>query len=524
VNKRDEQLPGKLEFQSARLFYDFGQLEEARRRFERIIDRYEGQDVSVFAANLMLESYVAAKDYDNMAIWADRISKNPKLANGEKAAQVREEAERLKLGALFKGADELMDAGRYEEAAEKYILVVNANPQNEYADDALNNSAVAYEKVKRYESAMKLYSRVFQEYPNSPLAPTALFRVAFNAERFFDYDKAVRSYLLLADRYPKSEDREKSLRRAGVILENQQDYEQAAKLYIRFSNEYAGSPDAPLALYQAVLVYEKKGDVNSMIQTYNDFRKRFGNDRKYSTEVLEGLDKIATYYWGNKNTKQAASYFEVILKEWKARGLEPGSPGARFAAKAQFYLTEVKFQEWDQIQLKGPLQTQERALKAKFTGAQTLRPEFERVYDYKSTEWTMAAGYRGGSILQRFAQSLYDADIPFEEGSEEYYVYQTRLEDIAVPLEDQAVEAYVKVIDKAREEKIVNEWTKKILAELNKYKPDAYPLFHEEKVELTPYALTPAPLSPDALAVPAEEEEAPKDPEGGGGAPDDEDR
>ncbi len=515
-NDRDPILAGKLDFQAARIYYDFQDLPEARKRFERIIDAYEGQDVSIYAATLMLQSFLLEQDYENMALWADKISNNPKLANSAKAQEVRQEAERLKLGALFKNADKLMDAKKYEEAAVAYEKVVSANPKNEYADDALNNAAVAYEKVKRYESAMRLYNRVVQEYPDSPLAPVALFRVSFNAERFFDFDKAVRSYLLLVDRYRDSEDREKSLRRAGVILENLQDYDQAADVYTRFANEFPRSPDAPLALYQAVKVHEKRENVQQMIRTINDFKSRYGGDAKYNLEVMEGLDKVASHYYKTRNYKAARNYYQTILREYAVRGIEPGSPPAEFAAKAQFHLAEMKFQDWDRIQLKGTLKTQERALKSKLTGAQALRPEFERVYEFRNREWIMAAGYRAANILQRFAQALYNAEIPFEEGSEEYFIYQTQLEDLAVPLEDQAVEAYEKVINQARQDKIVNEWTKKVLTELNKYKPSEYPLFHEEKDALTPFRVTPtAPLSPAGMEAPEPviEESEPEDEE-----------
>jgi TolA-binding protein len=516
-NERDPLLIGKFDFQAARIYYDFQDFPEARKRFELIIDRYEGQDVSIFAATLLLQSFLLEKDYDNMALWADRISQNPKLANSQKAKDIRQEAERLKLGALFKSADEFMDAGDFEKAAEAYIKVVNANPKNEYADDALNNAAVAYEKVKRYESAMKLYGRVVQEYPESPLAPVALFRVSYNAERFFDFDKAVSNYLLLVDNYPKSEDREKSLRRAGVILENLQEYNRAAQVYTRFADEFPNSPEAPLALYQAVKVYEKMGNAEQMTRTFGAFKARYGGNPKYNLEVMEGLDKIASRHFKDRNYKAARDAFQGILKEYVVRGIEAGSPPAEFAAKAQFYLAEMQFMEWDKIAIKGNPKAQEKALKLKIDGAQKVRPEFEKVYDYRNREWIMAAGYRAANVFQRFAQALYDADIPFEEGSEEFYVYQTRLEDLAVPLEDQAVEAYEKVLNRAREDRVVNDWTKKVLVELNKYKPADYPLFHEEKIELTPFRVTPPPpLSPAGMEpppppAPRERDEEPED-------------
>ena len=505
TSEKAPDLPGKLEFQVAKVYYDFNHLDEARKRFEKIINTYNNQEVAALSATLILESYAQAKDYENMALWADRISQDPNLATSGRLAEVREEAKRLKLGAMFKQAEELDDGGKYEEAAEAYVALVNSDPKNQYADKALNNAAVAYEKVKRYESAMKLYERVFREYPDSELAPKALFRVAYNAERFFDFEKAVSSYRLLSDKYTQSEDREGALLRAAVLLENLQDYGKAAKVYKEFSREFPDSKEAAECLYQAVLVYEKMGDYNMMISTHNDFRARYGNNSAYNRQVMEGLDKIATYYQKTaRDQKNARRTFEAILREHTVRGIAPGSFEAQYAARARFYMTEYEFETWDRIQLKGNLKNQERALKAKFDGAKELRPKYEQVYEYKNLEWTMAAGYRSANILQRFAQTLYDAEVPFEEGSEEYDMYRIQLEDLAIPLEDQAVAAYEKAITKAREEKIVNEWTKKILAELNKYKPAEYPLFHEEMREYKTTLVTPRPPLSD-LSSPAED-------------------
>ncbi len=525
----DPVLPGKLEFEIARVYYDFRHLEEARTRFEKIINTYESEQVAILAAMLIMESYVMVNDFENMAIWADKIGKNPKLANNSRAKEIRDEAQRLKLGAMFKTADALMDARKYEEAAEAYIALINQDPNNQYADKALNNAAVAYENVKRFESAMKLYERVFNDYPKSDLAPTALFRVAFNAERFFDFDKAVRSYILLVDRYSESETREKSLRRAAVLLENLQDYESAASTYIRYATEYSETEDAPAAMYQASEVYEKMGDKARMIRTLNDFRGRFGNKTGTGFFVMEGLDKIATHYYDEvRDMKKAQKAYQDVLKEYVVRGFAAGSPEAAFAAKARFFLTEIDFKSWDEIRLAGNLKAQEKSLKAKLSGAQRLKQLYTEVYDYRSLEWTMAAGYRAANVTQRFAAALYEADIPFPEGSEEYDLYKIQLEDLALPLEDESVADYEKVIEKAREERIVNDWTKKVLSELNKYNPQKYPLFHEEKQALTDSPLSPlSPLTPSEINEALKADDPPDDEDEGGGPaeePEDEDK
>ena len=112
---------------------------------------------------------------------------------------------------------------------------------------------------------------------------------------------------------------------------------------------------------------------------------------------------------------------------------------------------------------------------------------------------------------QSFAQALYEADVPFPEGTEEYDMYKVALEDQAIPLEDQAVAYYEKTIAKAGEEKVVNQWTKRILEELNKYKPSDYPLFHEEIRKFQPELTTSLPPLTPASLVRAKAPEANED-------------
>ncbi|MFB6375086.1 MAG: hypothetical protein ABEN55_18645, partial [Bradymonadaceae bacterium] len=107
---------------------------------------------------------------------------------------------------------------------------------------------------------------------------------------------------------------------------------------------------------------------------------------------------------------------------------------------------------------------------------------------------TLASSFRLGSLFQGFAESLYKVPIPFEPGSKKYMMYRTQLEDIAIPLEDKAIKRYKKTIKKAREEKIVNEWTKKTLNELNKYRPKEFPLYKESKTAKQKHTVTGRPL------------------------------
>ena len=85
-----------------------------------------------------------------------------------------------------------------------------------------------------------------------------------------------------------------------------------------------------------------------------------------------------------------------------------------------------------------------------------------------------------------FAQTIYDLPIPSGLSVEEEDQYTTMLEEIATPIEDEAVQRLELAMQKSRQLKISNEWTRKILETLHLYKPRAYPLFKAEKRLSTP--------------------------------------
>lgn len=492
-NEQDEYLSAKFAFQSAKVFYDFKDFPTARRRFEWIINKYPENEVAYLAGSLYLETYRQENDFTGLAMAAEKLST---VIQGEQADAIRQEVREFKLGALFKSAEQLFADKKYEQAAEEYLRLLKEAPDTPYAAKALNNAAVAYENVKRFESAMRLYERVYKEHPNDPLAAYALYRVGVNQERFFDYENAITTYELFYDKYknkPQSEidgtgldfkleeKRGDALRSAAVLRENLQKYRDSARAYERYAQTYPTNPQAAESAWRAILTWEKAGDDAKMVAAINNFNREFGRQSSQSPRVVEGLMKIADLHEKKRETAKADKIYKQIMEEFDGRGLQPGSPSSYFAAKSKFMLVERDFAKWSAIKIKGSLNAQKKLLADKIAGQKKLTAEYESVWGYKNLELTMASSYRIGSLFQQFAASLYEVPIPFREDSDEYEVYRTQLEDIAIPLEDEAIRRYEATIAKAREEKIVNEWTKRTLEELNKYKPAEFPLYKDER-------------------------------------------
>ena len=526
LNLKNDQGPlldGKFAFEAARLYYEYKNLDAARERFEWVLMNYPDSTLNGFAAALIIDTYRQERDWGGMAEAADRL----KPFIGENNAVTQEIAD-IKLAALFKAGEKAYAEKNYELAVEKYLEMVSQDKEKKYAVKALNNVAVAYEAMGKYNSAMGIYKRVEKDFPKHPYASYAIYRVGINAERFFEFDEAITNFLAFYDRFggkPTPDELQSidfsyeekgadALLNAAILLRDTQEYSKAARRFEEYVSKYRSNPKADAAMWSAVESWEKAGKERDQLKAVDRYISDFGSKPENDLRVFKGLAMKATYQREvRKSERGAKAAYEDILEAYVKRKIQPGTREAYYVAEAQFRLTEFEFEKWDDIKLRGSLNKQKKALDAKITGQEKLVAQYEAVFVYGNLEWTIAAGYRVGNLFQRFANTLYDASVPFSEGSESYDIYRTQLDDIAVPLEDEAIVRYESIIGKAREEKVVNEWTKLALEQLNQYKPSEYPLFKEERQELEERPITGSGLVNTSSYVDPTLPPAPKAPE-----------
>ena len=243
--------------------------------------------------------------------------------------------------------------------------------------------------------------------------------------------------------------------------------------------------------------------------------KRFSRTKETELLVQANL-KIAQAWRDLKDEKKARDGFAATLAEFAARGLRPdGSPrAAAAAAEARFRLAEIDFEKYDKITLPATTDTKKlkKALDAKFAEAKKVAPQYDDVMRYKRPDWTLAAFYRKAYLLERLAQTIYEAPPPPEfkkKGAEEYLAaYQDGLAQFAQPYEDQAVNVYVQAIEAARKLHVKNEWTKKIGESLSRFRPKEYPVLKEPRARLLADDVAPAAWA-DTPAGPSVRKEAP---------------
>ncbi len=484
-----------IAYKAAEIFYKYGDFDEARCRFEEVVARWPGAEVAQFAANLIIESYLTMKDWAaveqaSARLQSSEVAKNPKL---------HATLQKFKLGGRFKRAMQLMEAKAWEDAAKLFLALVAEEPRHEFADKALYNAASCFESARRFESALRLYERIAVEYPRADLADEALFRVGYNAENTYDFDKAVDRYLALVENYPGSKHRKDALYNAARSLENLQSYDKAAAAFARYASLYPDAEDAARTQFHAALVYEKMGDRRREIQALQEFVKRFSRSKEHELVVQANLE-IALAHKALGDEKGTKAGYEAAVTEFARRGLRPdaNARAAAAAAEARFRLAEFDFDRYDRIALPATTNTKKlkKALEAKLAEAKKVAPQYDEVMRFKRPDWILAAFYRKAFLLERLAQTIYEAPVPPEfkkKGAEEYLAaYQDALAQAAQPYEDQAVGVYVQAIEAARKLHVKNEWTKKIGESLARYRPKEYPVLKEAKSRLVAEDLSPS--------------------------------
>ncbi|MBS2022222.1 MAG: tetratricopeptide repeat protein, partial [Deltaproteobacteria bacterium] len=474
------------------------------KRFKILLEVYPQSEVAEFASNLILETYLAEQDWAKV----EEFSAEQLQTGGKKLETKRRgELSGIRLGARFKRATQLVDAKQYEEAAKLFLAAVDEDPKVEFADKALNNAAFCYQQAFRYDSALKTYERLFTQYPQSQLADTALFLVGYSAEKAFDFDKAIDRYNTLVDNYPTSQKRADAAYNLAHALERLQRYDEAQKAFSRYAQLFPDREDAPQMLFKAALVAEKRKDWKQAIADFTDYIRRFQRNDKEKERIVQAYLKIGLSFQKLGSEAAAHQAFEEAVSEYDKRKLGPSELlASASAAEAKFNLAELEFASYDKIRIEahGRGNAFDKSLKAALTKKAEEREKVLALYKdvavkYKRPDWIVAALYRVGHVDERFSNALTEAPVPPELkrlGDEYVAQYQDTLAQASVPIDERAIAAYKKAIETARELKIANEWTRRILESLDRYDHKSFPLLKDPKEE---YLLEP--FSPTALAL-----------------------
>jgi tetratricopeptide (TPR) repeat protein len=323
--------------------------------------------------------------------------------------------------------------------------------------------------------------------------------VAVNAQNSYDFDKAVESYQKLVKDYPASKDREAALFNAATLLEGQQRYAEAAASFQRYAELFPNAEDAPRNQFRAALILEKREDWKGEIRALEAFVRKFASRPAQVELVVDAKRRIGDAWRRLKNEKESLRAYGSAAAEFDRRKLQPDAHplAADAAAYSRFQLAEAELRAFDRLKIGGKGKALERSFTAKRGAVKSVNDAYARVFPYKRLEWTLASLYRRGYALERFANTIIETPIPPDVkrlGEEAVVAYQDLLAQQTAALEDAAVESYAATLQEARKNRISNEWTRRTLESLHRFRPKEYPVLKEPK-----NAIASDPLYPEGL-------------------------
>jgi cellulose synthase operon protein C len=454
-------------FRNGQLFYDYGDYDEAIKRFGLIVTRYPDNQNAGPAGDRILAALSKAQDYENIEDWARKLKKAKAFASRDQQQRL----DRLIVESLQKSGDKYAEAGKLEQAASFYLRVPKEFPTHPDAAQAMMNAGVMYEKAKRAEDAASIYLDVADKFGTTEVGEKAAVAAALVYERVLYYDRAAKVYELVVSKFGKSPSAVDALYNAGLLRQALGQNDQAIAHYQDYAKRYRERKDAADVAFNIGAVYEDAGDDGRADQAFRDYLKNYrGGSRVIEANVRAGRASIrlGQLRRARENLTTAQSLYERLSgKDKEAQRV--------WAAEARYWEAELVFREYEQVTLDVKPALLNRALKKKSQLLEKAQAVFTSVVAFGDLRWATAALYRVGQVYDLFAEALTNAATPAGLSEAESTAYREALDLYVIDIQDKAIQLFSAGYQKSIEMQVYDQYTAKIREALGRLAADRYP-------------------------------------------------
>ncbi|MEZ4367241.1 MAG: tetratricopeptide repeat protein [Kofleriaceae bacterium] len=468
----DPELVGVI-FKNGQMFFDYGEYDEAIKRFGVIVTKYPDHPDAGPAGDRILAALNKGEDYENIEDWARKLKGAKAFASKDQ----QERLDRLIVESIGKSGEKYADAGKYEQAAGFYLRVPKEFPQHALAPTSMMNAGVMYEKAKRPERAADLYLQLAEQYPQSVPGEKAAFTAGQVYERVAYFDRAAAAYELVVDKFPKSPSGADALFNAGLLRQALGEHERAIAHYQAYAKRFRERKDAADVAFNIGVVYEEAGDDGRAEAAFRDFLKAY----RGSARATEALLRAGRCAFRLGQLKRAAESFTSVLRTYdRARGKDRTAI-ASLAAEARYHQGELVYRDFEKLSLEVPPSKLDRALRQKSELLGKAQSIYLGIADYKDVKWATAALYRAGQIFDGFAEALTTAPTPPGLSEDDAQAYRDTLDMYVVDIQDKALQLFSAGYAKAIQLQVYDEYTAKIREALGRLAADQFPPERESR-------------------------------------------
>jgi cellulose synthase operon protein C len=471
----DSDLVGVI-FKNGQMFFDYGEYDEAIKRFGVIVTKYPKNPNAGPAGDRILAALNKAQDYENIEEWARKLKSAPSFA----ARDQQDRLARLIVDSILKSGDKYGDAGKYEKAAGFYLRVPKETPDPRVGAQAMMNAGVMYEKAKKPEDAADVYIELAEKYGGQ--APDLAERAAFSAgavyEKVLFYDRAAKAYELVVNKFGKGTKTADALFNAGLLRQALGQHDRAIAHYKEYAKRFPERGDAKDVAFNIGVVYEEAGQEGPAYQAFTDYAQRY---KSSGSRIVEAHTRAGVLGLRLGRMKQAKDNFAESQALWKRQTGKDKTAGKRWAAEARYNEAELIFRDFEKVTLDVAPAKLNKALQQK----SKLLAEAEKIYlsviDIGDLRWATAAMYRIAQVYDGFAESLVNASTPKGLSPDQAQAYRDALDMYVVNIQNKAVELFSAGYATAIKLQVYDEYTAKIREALGRLAADKFPPERESR-------------------------------------------
>ena len=426
----DEETPLFLANAGA-LFYRHNQFKNALKYFKTLLRHFPTSEQVNHARFAILESYFGKADFRSSEIIARKI-----LLDQDASPELMSRANRRLAESIFLNAEMLAESALHFEAGNEYRRMVKEAPQSSFADLALFNAGLEYDKAGEYMRAIETYLLLLATRPSSGYVYDAQNNLAFDYVELRDYRNAALTYERLATIHPEESKARDALYNASFYFARAENWQDAVKVNRLFLQRFPLDEEAPKLSFEIAGFFRQLGDLDQSHQAYADFIDRFPSHPR----TIEAYFKRGDYHRNRQQSNAAIAEYQKALLKNRER-VESGMASNDFyAGEAEFALAMVKYQEYDQIDFRLPVDKIEINKERKKNLLLEIVRHLSNCTSY-GTNRIYEATFTIGLAYQEFAQTWSEQDIAIDEPIRRI-VAQKEVNDASRVLYNRSADAY----------------------------------------------------------------------------------
>ena len=264
-----------IKYRKARIYYEYNHFEEASKLFEDIVNKHPKHELSVYSANLLLDSLNAQGKTKDVVKYVDKFLEMPELMKdpefGKQMISLKSDTYDME-GMVYEKQRNFKECGRSKLAA------AEALPDHPKHAERLWDAAQCFQNAHLVGQALKARLQLIKDHPKDGLALKALFRVAAGYHQLAYYSKAAEFYEDFANKFPGEKKATDALGNATTFRIGLGESEKAIAdmdAFVKFYGQRKPQ-DAAGVFFQMGEVYEKDKKFDELARHLDNYLKKWG--------------------------------------------------------------------------------------------------------------------------------------------------------------------------------------------------------------------------------------------------------